>query len=157
MKDDLERFIAQNRALFDCDDLPQGGEERFFAKWEARRSGRRRHLRFLGVAASVVALLAGWGVREFAFGEAAVEARMLRHYRQQIEVLKQQLDGYVADLSPAGVERIEDAMLLFRGDVEAFTEWLPREISPAQRRKVLEDYYARHLAGMEQMVLLMME
>ncbi|MCL2501760.1 MAG: hypothetical protein FWE30_06090 [Bacteroidales bacterium] len=155
---DLEDFIAANRAVFDGEDLPHGHEERFFTKWEAGRLRRRLRLRFLGAAAAVVLVwLSGWGLRELAFSESAVEARMLRRYRQEVEVLRQQVGDYVATLSPVYVEQIEYAVQLFTEDLDRCAEWLPLEISPAQRRRVLEDYYAHCIAGMEQMVLLIAE
>ena len=157
----LEDFIAQNRALFDQEELPQGGEVRFFSRLAQETASRSRKLwrvRLLSTAAAAVLVLAaGWGVKELAFNQTAVEARMLKQYRQQIEVLRQQVNDYVAVLSPADAEQIVYAVQLCTEELDICSEWLPREVAPAQRREVLKEYYAHHVVGMEQVVSLVMQ
>jgi len=159
--DDVRDFIAQNRALFNREELPQGHETRFFTRLAKEMAMSKRKLwsfRLLTTtAAAVLVLLTGWGITVYAFSESAVEARMLRQYRQQIEVLQQQVNDCVTALAPIEAEHIRYAVQLCTDDLELCAEWLPREISPAQRRETLKNYYAYRLTSMEQVVYLVKE
>ena len=158
----LDDFIVQNRALFDGDELPQGHEERFFAKLKGRQRRRVRlhpsRFRLWNMAAAaVIVLLAGWGVAEFVQSKTASEARMFRQYQRQIGVLQEKLDGYVATLSTVDQEQIEGTIELFTENADEFTALLPPELPVEQRREALKAYYAQRVAGMEQTVALVME
>jgi len=168
----LEDFIVQHRALFDQDEPPQGHEERFFAKWahatatqSSSPSKREVNMfvhtkpwgRLYVAAAAIIVLLAGWGVMEFTHSESVVEARNLRHYQHRIADLQKQLSYSLSSLSPVDMAQIEEAILMFTQNVDEFTNLLPNELSPDQRREALDNYYTQNIEGMKQAVALVTE
>ena len=166
---DIRDFIAENRRHFDREPLPNGHEERFFAKLPqhvAPKSGSMPLRQILGVAASVtIIVLGGLGINELSTApfithivqrhQIKVEAKMQQKFQKQIEIIEQEINNYASSMAPSDWDEIEYTLVHLAQNRNLLLEVLPQEAPFALRRAALKDYYDQNLDGMQQIASLL--
>ncbi|MCL2727503.1 MAG: hypothetical protein FWD56_03880 [Bacteroidales bacterium] len=165
---ELKDFIAENRHLFDQEQLPKGHEERFFSKLPQHRA---KHLMVFWrpyqkiAAAAVIIVLVGLGIREFiitsdlnflsARREMRIETKMLQKYQDQIHIVEEEIMSYASSIPLSDWEQIEYTLIHLSQNRDLILETLPEEMPFAVRRTALEAYYNQNLSGMQQIASLL--
>jgi hypothetical protein len=159
-------FIAENRTVFDCGQLPEGHEERFLNKIHQCRVQKRPFLRrypLLNIAAMItIVVVSGLGLlvatndSSLAINrEMKIEIRMTQKYQSQMNRIEKQIYRYASEMSPSDWEQIEYTIESLAQNRDLLSETLPAEIPFAMRRAAIEAYYDQNLSGMQQIITIL--
>ena len=151
--DKMEKYIAEHRQDFDSDCIPSGGRERFMAAAQAQK--RRKRARVIGL--SFVSLAAACAaVTTILFSQYDLDRELERHHRRLAE--KGSKIMILADQEfPQEKELIINTIRAILVEAIPLEEQLPDGISLKEKSEILNSYYNRKYAALENLMTQYME
>ena len=151
--DKIEKYIAEHRQDFDSDCIPSGGRERFMAAAQAQK--RRKRIRVLSLSfISLAAACAAIGM--ILFSQYDLNRELERHHRRLAE--KESEIMVLADQKfPQEKEFIINTIRAILVEAIPLEDQLPDGISLKEKSEILNSYYNRKYAALENLMTQYME
>ena len=141
--DNLEKYIKENREAFDTAPVPQGSLDRLMAKTR-KRTIQIRLRWILPAAAAAAALLVLFVTGYYNNEEKRHLNRMLEGIaRSEIEIMTLVENSYPHDLEAVG-----NTIRSITAEAIPMYSLLPDELTPKERRKILDEYYGAKLQAL---------
>ena len=142
--DNLEKYIKENREAFDTAPVPQGSLDRLMAKTR-KRTIQIRLRWILPAAAAAAALLVLFVTGYYNNEEKRHLNRMLEGIaRSEIEIMTLVENSYPHDLEAVG-----NTIRSITAEAIPMYSLLPDELTPKERRKILDEYYGAKLQALD--------
>lgn len=141
--DNLEKYIKDNREAFDTVPVPQGSLDRLMAK--SRRRSVRHTLRWAVPAVAAAALLVLFVTGYYNNDESRHLNRILEGIaRSEVEIMTLVENSYPQDLEAVG-----NTIRSITAEAIPMYSLLPDELTPKERRKILDEYYGAKLQALD--------
>ncbi len=139
--DNLEKYIKDNREAFDMVPVPEGSLDRLMAK--TRRRTIQIRLRWILPAAAAVLLLFVTG--HYNNDESRHLNKMLEGIaRSEVEIMT------LVEIScPQNLEAVGNTIRSITSESIPMYSLLPDELTPKERRKILDEYYGAKLQALD--------
>lgn len=139
--DNLEKYINENREAFDMVPVPDGSLDRLMAK--TRRRSVRKTLSWALPAAAAVLLLFVTGYHK------NDESRQLNRMLEGIARSEVEIMTLVENSCPQDLEAVGNTIRSITAEAIPMQSLLPEELSPKERRTILDEYYGAQLKALE--------
>lgn len=141
--DNLEKYIKDNREAFDTVPVPQGSLDRLMAK--SRRRSVRHTLRWAVPAVAAAALLLLFVTGYYNNDESRHLNKMLEGIaRSEVEIMT------LVEIScPQDLEAVGNTIRSITSEAIPMYSLLPDELTPKERRKILDEYYGAKLQALD--------
>ena len=141
--DNLEKYIKDNREAFDTVPVPQGSLDRLMAK--SRRRSVRHTLRWAVPAVAAAALLVLFVTGYYNNDESRHLNKMLEGIaRSEVEIMT------LVEIScPQDLEAVGNTIRSITTEAIPMYSLLPDELTPKERRKILDEYYGAKLQALD--------
>lgn len=141
--DNLEKYIKDNREAFDTVPVPQGSLDRLMAK--SRRRSVRHTLRWAVPAVAAAALLLLFVTGYYNNDESRHLNKMLEGIaRSEVEIMT-----LVEIACPQDLEAVGNTIRSITSEAIPMYSLLPDELTPKERRKILDEYYGAKLQALD--------
>ena len=146
--DKIEKYIAEHRHEFDSDVAPSGSRERFMAAAQAQKRRRRVRvisLSFAGLAAACTAVFM------VLFSQPDLSHELERHHKRLAE--KESEIMILAEQEfPQEKELILNTIRAILVEAIPLEDQLPEELSVKEKSEILQSYYDRKYAALENLM-----
>ena len=146
--DKIEKYIVEHRHEFDFEAAPSGSRERFMDAAQAlkrRRSARVLSLSFAGLAAACTAVFM------VLFSQPDLSHELERHHKRLAE--KESEIMILADQEfPQEKELILNTIRAILVEAIPLEDQLPEELSVKEKSEILQSYYDRKYAALENLM-----
>ena len=146
--DKIEKYIVEHRHEFDFEAAPSGSRERFMDAAQAlkrRRSARVLSLSFAGLAAACTAVFM------VLFSQPDLSHELERHHKRLAE--KESEIMILADQEfPQEKELILNTIRAILVEAIPLEDHLPEELSVKEKSEILQSYYDRKYAALENLM-----
>ena len=141
--DNLEKYIKENREAFDTAPVPQGSLDRLMAK--TRRKTVQIRLRWILPAAAAAAVLLLFVTGYYNNEESRHLNKMLEGIaRSEVEIMT------LVEIScPQDLEAVGNTIRSITTEAIPMYSLLPDELTPKERRKILDEYYGAKLQALD--------
>lgn len=141
--DNLEKYIKDNREAFDTVPVPQGSLDRLMAK--SRRRPVRHTLSWAVPAVAAAALLVLFLTGYYNNDESRHLNKMLEGIaRSEVEIMT------LVEIScPQDLEAVGNTIRSITSEAIPMYSLLPDELTPKERRKILDEYYGAKLQALD--------
>lgn len=141
--DNLEKYIKDNREAFDTVPVPQGSLDRLMAK--SRRRSVRHTLSWAVPAVAAAALLVLFVTGYYNNDESRHLNKMLEGIaRSEVEIMT------LVEIScPQDLEAVGNTIRSITTEAIPMYSLLPDELTPKERRKILDEYYGAKLQALD--------
>ena len=141
--DNLEKFITENREAFDMAPVPESSLDRLMAKKRSRTVRMRLRWAVPSAAAAAVMVLLVTG--QYNNAEHRHLDRMLEGIvRSEVEIM-----ALVENTCPQDMESVGNTIRSITAEAIPMYSLLPDELSPKERRTILDEYYGAKLQALE--------
>lgn len=141
--DNLEKYIKENREAFDTAPVPQGSLDRLMAK--TRRKAVQIRLRWILPAAAAATVLLLFVTGYYNNEEKRHLNRMLEGIaRSEVEIMTLVENSY-----PQNLEAVGNTIRSITAEAIPMYSLLPDELTPKERRKILDEYYGAKLEALD--------
>lgn len=140
--DHLEKYIAENRVMFDQAPVPEGCRERFMRK--AKRTPVRKVLR-AGVSVAAVSIL----LVAFHFND---ESRRLNRMLEDMARHEGEIRALVETSFPQDMDAVDNTLRSITSEAIPMVSLLPDEISSKERMRILADYYGTKMQALDKVM-----
>jgi hypothetical protein len=154
--DDIEKYIKENKSMFDEKLLPDGDQERFFERFEKDKKRRSKMIFWFTAcsAAASVLLILGLFISYNSIYNQTDEIELIYYdYNTQVNALKieidQQADKSSIFSSQDEKERLYQSIDNIAYDAIPLTELLPKEMDKNEKITILTEYYTRKIDGIK--------
>ena len=148
--DRLEQYIKENRSSFDMELPPSGSRERFMAKLEAEKPGRKvvnfRSV-WLSVAVSAAAVVVAVIALSYSGVDRDIEKSILAMSRQEAQVI-----ALVEEVCPQEMDIVMNSIRAITFEAIPFTDQLPDELPEKERVRIIRDYYGRKIEALQDLM-----
>ena len=141
--DNLEKYIKDNREAFDMVPVPEGSLDRLMAKTRERTIQIRLRWILPAAAAAAVLLL-------FVTGYYNNEEK--RHLNRMLEGMASsevEIMTLVEKSCPHNLDAVENTSRSITSEAIPMYSLLPDELTPKERRKILDEYYGAKLEALD--------
>lgn len=141
--DNLEKYIKENREAFDTAPVPQGSLDRLMAK--RRRKAVQIRLRWILPAAAAAAVL-------LLFVTGYYNNEEKRHLNRMLEGMASsevEIMTLVEKSCPHNLDAVENTIRSITSEAIPMYSLLPDELTPKERRKILDEYYGAKLEALD--------
>lgn len=141
--DNLEKYIKENREAFDTAPVPQGSLDRLMAK--TRRKAVQIRLRWILPAAAAAAVL-------LLFVTGYYNNEEKRHLNRMLEGMAStevEIMTLVEKSCPHDLDAVENTIRSITSEAIPMYSLLPDELTPKERRKILDEYYGAKLEALD--------
>ncbi len=141
--DNLEKYIKDNREAFDMVSVPEDSLDRLMAK--TRRRTIQIRLRWILPAAAAAAVLLLFVTGYYKNEESRHLNKMLEGIaRSEVEILT------LVEMScPLDLEAVGNTIRSITTEAIPMYSLLPDELTPKERRKILDEYYGAKLQALD--------
>ncbi len=148
--DNLEKYIKDNREMFDSGELPEGGRERFLMGLEQscraeKHQSRKRFYIFASVAGIAAAVLLvffiGTGRNE--------EGTRPEHYMAILTTLDMEITNLSKECDERTAAEITRASKSVIHDAIPFEEQLPEDMPEEEKEIIMKGYYEKKVEGLK--------
>jgi hypothetical protein len=161
--EELEKYIIENRKKFNMGEMPEGHKERFLNKIASAESqevrdikslhdNKKSHSLFLKIALPIAAVLViGASILFFHKSEPSIEVvpQMEIAEMREMEELKQQIDQLSRQNDTITQIQTRNAVNSITFEAIPMNQQLPKVISPAERARILKNYYKQKVEGLK--------
>lgn len=141
--DNLEKYIKDNREAFDMVPVPDGSLDRLMAKTRKRTIQIR--LRWILPAAAAAAVLVLFVTGYYNNEEKRHLNRMLEGMAStEVEIMT-----LVEKSCPHDLDAVENTIRSITSEAIPMYSLLPDELTPKERRKILDEYYGAKLEALD--------
>lgn len=140
--DNLEKYIKDNREAFDTVPVPDGSLDRLMAK--TRRKAVQIRLRWIlpaAAAAVLVLFVTGYYNNE--------EKRHLNRMLEGMASTEVEIMTLVEKSCPHDLDAVENTIRSITSEAIPMYSLLPDELTPKERRKILDEYYGAKLEALD--------
>ena len=141
--DNLEKYIKDNREAFDMVPVPEGSLDRLMAK--TRRKAVQIRLRWILPAAAAAAVL-------LLFVTGYYNNEEKRHLNRMLEGMASsevEIMTLVEKSCPHNLDAVENTIRSITSEAIPMYSLLPEELTPKERRKILDEYYGAKLEALD--------
>lgn len=148
--DRLEQYIKENRSSFDMELPPSGSRERFMAKLEAEKPGRKvvnfRPV-WLSAAVSAAAVVVAVIALSYSGVDRDIEKSILAMSSQEAQVI-----ALVEEVCPQEMDIVMNSIRSITFEAIPFTDQLPDELPQKERVRIIKDYYGRKTEALQDLM-----
>lgn len=148
--DRLEQYIKENRSSFDMELPPSGSRERFMAKLEAEKPGRKvvsfRPV-WLSAAVSAAAVVVAVIALSYSDVDRDIEKSILAMSSQEAQVI-----ALVEEVCPQEMDIVMNSIRAITFEAIPFTDQLPDELPEKERVRIIKDYYGRKTEALQDLM-----
>ena len=148
--DRLEQYIKENRSSFDMELPPSGSRERFMAKLEAEKPGRKLvNFRpvWLSAAVSAAAVVVAVIALSYSGVDRDIEKSILAMSRQEAQVI-----ALVEEVCPQEMDIVMNSIRAITFEAIPFTDQLPDELPEKERVRIIKDYYGSKTEALQDLM-----
>lgn len=141
--DNLEKYIKDNREAFDTVPVPQGSLDRLMAKsrWRSVRHTLSWAVPAVAAAALLVLFVTGYYNND--------ESRHLNKMLEGIARSEVEIMTLVEISCPQDLEAVGNTIRSITTEAIPMYSLLPDELTPKERRKILDEYYGAKLQALD--------
>ena len=129
---------------------PSGSRERFMAKLEAEKPGRKvvnfRSV-WLSVAVSAAAVVVAVIALSYSGVDRDIEKSILAMSRQEAQVI-----ALVEEVCPQEMDIVMNSIRAITFEAIPFTDQLPDELPEKERVRIIRDYYGRKIEALQDLM-----
>ena len=148
--DRLEQYIKENISSFDMELPPSGSRERFMAKLEAEKPGRKvvsfRPV-WLSAAVSAAAVVVAVIALSYSDVDRDIEKSILAMSSQEAQVI-----ALVEEVCPQEMDIVMNSIRAITFEAIPFTDQLPDELPEKERVRIIKDYYGRKTEALQDLM-----
>ena len=148
--DRLEQYIKENRSSFDIELPPSGSRERFMAKLEAEKPGRKvvnfRPV-WLSAAVSAAAVVVAVIALSYSGVDRDIEKSILAMSRQEAQII-----ALVEEVCPQEMDIVMNSIRAITFEAIPFTDQLPDELPEKERVRIIKDYYGSKIEALQDLM-----
>ena len=144
---ELERYIADNRSVFDSEPVPTGSMDRFMNRLASERRKRRSRaagMIFSGIAAACAAFMILYMEPDM--------SRTLERCHTRIAEMSNKIMNIAETEYPDETEIIRNMVSVITDEVIPLEEQLPDELSTKERKRILNEYYYQKYSALESLM-----